>query len=145
MKDFVFIQDANNDSVYQRQTELSDVIRAKNKREERFLNVRLRFYEREKNIRLNILRKEQRQLERLRTSISKEADRIENEKQMSSLPAWIQDRVKSEGQILPNSVPEFTVNDWEENSSIFQSEIFPLPTPNTIRPVTEVTRRHSAR
>jgi len=48
---------------------LSDVIRARNKREDRLLNVRMKFYEREKNIQLTIIRKEQHQLERVRSSL----------------------------------------------------------------------------
>lgn len=48
---------------------MSDVIRARNKREDRLLNVRVKYYEREKNVRMNIIRKEQYLLERVRSSL----------------------------------------------------------------------------
>ncbi|CAF4955768.1 unnamed protein product, partial [Rotaria magnacalcarata] len=48
--------DANGEFMHQRYTELSDVIRSKNKVEDRLLSVRLKCYEREKKIRLNIIR-----------------------------------------------------------------------------------------
>jgi hypothetical protein len=95
---------------------------------------------------LNILRKEQRQLERTRTSILEEANKIQLKKQNHlSLPSWILDRAKSVAPVLQFSVPELNITDWESNSNLTQSEIVPSTTTNNTLSTTEVIRPHSAR
>ena len=71
------------------------------------LDVRLKFYEREKNIRMNILRKQQRQLERTRTSLDREATRLPSSR-LSARPstAWMAQRAKP-------MAPELIITDWE--------------------------------
>ncbi|CAF2525553.1 unnamed protein product [Rotaria sp. Silwood2] len=120
--------DANGEFLQQRYTELSDVICARNKIEDRLLNVRLKFYEREKKVRLNIIRREQRQLERVRTSLYKETSRVQVEQQTIILPSWMLCRPKLENQIFRLTAPEMIVNDWKWNSTAIQSDIVP---PNT--------------
>ncbi|CAF0999549.1 unnamed protein product [Rotaria sordida] len=125
--------DSSGEFICQRYTELSDAIRAKNKLEDRLLNVRLKFYEREKNIRLNILHREQRQLERIRATLYKETNRIQVEQQTIILPSWMLYRPKLENQIFQLTSPEIIVNDWEWNSTEIQSEINPSNTIDNIR------------
>ncbi len=138
------------------------MIRARNKREDRLLNVRVKFYERERNIRLNFLRQEQFQLERVRTSICEEANKVVIKKQnppvwMSprpktgvplkqiAAPVWMSSRPKTGIPLRQITVPELIFPDWAVN----QPEIAappppPIPPPLSISPA-KVIRRHSAR
>ncbi|CAF3501267.1 unnamed protein product [Rotaria socialis] len=128
--------DANGEFIHQRYTELSDVIRAKNKIEDRLLGVRLKFYEREKKMRLNIIRREKYQLERARTTLCKEVNEIQVEKETSSLPSWLPRRPKSENQTFQLTSPEVLDTDWLLNSSFIQSSFVLLNTGRSIRPHT---------
>ncbi|CAF1457440.1 unnamed protein product [Rotaria magnacalcarata] len=129
--------DANGEFMHQRYTELSDVIRSKNKVEDRLLSVRLKCYEREKKIRLNIIRQEKYQLERARTTLCKEVNEIQIKKETSSLPSWLPHRPKLENQICQlTSPPEVRDTDWLLNSSFIQSSLVLSNTGHSIRPHT---------
>lgn len=86
---------------------------------------------------MNIIRKEQCQLERVRTSLVEEAKKIQDQKQNLPLPAWMSPRFQSEGQIL---LPEFDLDDLESNSDFNQSEI--VPSDNIFLTTKEPIRRH---
>ncbi|CAF0970436.1 unnamed protein product [Rotaria sp. Silwood1] len=136
--------DANGEFIQQRYTELSDAIRARNKVEDRLLNVRLKFYEREKKVRLNIIHSEQRQLERIRTTLYKETEKIQVEKQTIILPSWMLYRPKLENQIFQLTTPEILVNDWKWNSTIVQSDTVRSNITNNIVTTIDNTRCHTA-
>lgn len=89
-----------------------------------------------------MIRQEQYQLERVRTSIFKEANKIQTRKQNLSLPLWMSPRPKSQGQILQLSTPKCTVTDRKLNSTLIQPER--VSTDNTLA-TSDVLRRHSAR
>lgn len=106
------------------------------------LDVRLKFYEREKNIRMNILRKQQHQMERTRTSLDREATRVQA-KRLSSRPstAWVNHRSKPVAPILEDTLPpELVITDWQVQSGEIQQENVPssneLVANNGIRPHT---------
>ncbi len=98
------------------------------------MNIRIKFYEREKNIRLSFIRQEQYRLERVRTSIFQQAaKRMQIKKQ--NIPVWMSPRPKTGAHLRQMTIPELIFPDWE----IYQSErLPPLST-------TKVIRRHSAR
>jgi hypothetical protein len=104
------------------------------------LDVRLKFYEREKNIRMNILRKQQHQMERTRTSLDREATRLQLNR-LSSRPstAWVDRRSTPAVDYSP---PELVITEWEVQPREIQQENVPssnkLVVNNGIRP-------HSAR
>jgi hypothetical protein len=125
----------NNEVFHQRYSELSDEIRMKNKREERLLDVRLKYYEREKNIRLNIIRKEQYQLERTRSSLLEQINKIQQDKQRQFIPQYISEKIKFESALLQLSAPELFKTDSEPQINVIQSELIPTKKPtNVIRP-----------
>ena len=76
----------NSELFRPRYSELSDEIRTKNKREDRLLEVRLKYYDRERNIRLNILRKEQYQLECTRSALIEQLVKIQQDKPKQIIP-----------------------------------------------------------
>ncbi|CAF0730213.1 unnamed protein product [Rotaria sordida] len=134
----------HNELFHQRYSELSDEIRAKNKREDRLLDIRLKYYEREKNIRLNILRKEQHQLERTRSLLIESLNRIHQDKQNPLIASLIAEKTKLESSIVQLSTPELFNIDWEPSSHLKQAELIPsIPTDKTIKPKS-VIRPHSA-
>lgn len=121
-----------NEVFHQRFSELSDETRARNKREDRLLDVRLKVYEKEKNIRLNILRKEQYQLERTRLALIEDYHRIQQEKQKQSLPVYLSERPDLDESLLQLSNPELNTTD--------------LSSTNKSKPITptKIVRPHSA-
>lgn len=129
---------------HQRYSELGDEVRTRNKREDRLLDIRLKYYEREKNIRLNILRKEQYQLERTRSSLMERLHRLDQDKQKSFIPAFIPDRTKLEASILQFSLPEFFNSDLETSSNLAPLQL--MPPIQKEKPITpkNVVRPHSA-
>jgi hypothetical protein len=131
----------NNELFRQRYSELSDEVRAKNKREDRLLEIRLKYYEREKNIRLNILRKEQYQLERTRSSLMEQLNRIHQDKQKQFIQSYFHENTKLESPIVQLSEPELFKTDWEPISSQIQSQLIPSDKPITHK---KVIRPHSA-
>ncbi|CAF2479621.1 unnamed protein product [Rotaria sp. Silwood2] len=134
----------NSELFLQRYSELSDEIRAKNKREDRLLDIRLKYYEREKNIRLNILRKEQHQLERTRSLFIEPLNRIYQEKRKPLIASFIAEKAKLESSIVQLSTPELFNTDWEPISNLKQPELIPsIPTDKSIKPK-NVIRPHSA-
>ncbi|CAF3298681.1 unnamed protein product [Rotaria socialis] len=135
---------SSSESFRERYSELSDEIRAKNKREDRLLDIRLKYYEREKNIRLNILRKEQHQLERTRSLIIEQVNRINQDKPKLSMASFIAEKTKLELSIVQLSNPELFNNDWEPTITIKESEsIRSIPIDRSM-PSTKVVRPHSA-
>ena len=96
----------------------------------------MKYYEREKNIRLNILRKEQYQVERTRLTLSDDWNRIQLEKQRQSIPSYVQERIQSEP--LPPVIQLFKT-DWEP----FVEALSAVPTNKPITPV-KIIRPHSA-
>jgi hypothetical protein len=131
----------NNELFHQRYSELSDEVRAKNKREDRLLEIRLKYFEREKNIRLNILRKEQYQLERTRSSLMEQLNRIHQDKQKQFIQSYFHENTKFESPIVQLSQPELFKTDWEPISSQIQSQLSPSNKPITHK---KVIRPHSA-
>ncbi len=129
----------NNESFHQRYSELSDEIRAKNKREDRLLDVRLKHVEREKNIRLNILRKQQYQVERTRLSLIEDWNKIQQDKRKQSVPTYISEKLKLDSSILQLSAPELFNKDWEPPVEIVST----MPTKKSIAS-TNIIRPHSA-
>jgi len=125
-----------NELFHQRYSELSDEVRAKNKREDRLLEIRLKYFEREKNIRLNILRKEQYQLERTRSSLMEQLNRIHQDKQKQFIQSYFHENTKFESPIVQLSQPELFKTDWEPISQLIPSN----------KPIThkKVIRPHSA-
>ncbi|CAF1537549.1 unnamed protein product [Rotaria magnacalcarata] len=119
-------------------------MRAKNKREDRLLDIRLKYYEREKNIRLNILCKEQHQLERTRSLIIEQVNRINQDKSKLSMASFIAERTKLESSIVQLSNPELFNNGWEPTITIKESESTPSIPIDRSRPSTKVVRPHSA-
>jgi hypothetical protein len=134
-------QNFNSESFHQRYSELSDEIRAKNKREDRLLEVRLKYYEREKAIRLNILHKEQHQLELTRSSLIEQFNKIQQDRHKQLIPSYIPERPKFEPSILQQSTPELCKTDWESNLIMIKPSIIPMD--KTISP-TKIIRPHSA-
>ncbi|UJR35940.1 hypothetical protein I4U23_028681 [Adineta vaga] len=104
----------NNELFHQRYSELGDDVRAKNKREDRLLDIRLKYYEREKNIRLNILRKEQHHLERTRSTLIEQLNRIQYDKYRQLIPSYLREQKKSEVSLVQLSTPDFFNTDWEQ-------------------------------
>ena len=96
--------------------------------------MKIKFYEREKKIRLNFLRQQKYFFQRTRASIFEEVQRIQLKKEHElfllshspSTSSWTSQRPK-------RVVPSFFITNWEENSSEIQSEIV-LPTINTRPP-----------
>jgi len=126
----------NNELFHQRYSELSDEVRAKNKREDRLLEIRLKYFEREKTIRLNILRKEQNQLEHTRSSLMEQLNRIHQDKQKQFMQSYFHENTKFEPPIVQLSQPELFKTDWEPISQLIPSN----------KPIThkKVIRPHSA-
>ncbi|CAF1541260.1 unnamed protein product [Adineta ricciae] len=130
----------NNELFHQRFTELSDEVRAKNKREDRLLEIRLKYYEREKNIRLNILRKDQYHLERTRSTLVEQVNRIQLERYRKFMPSYLPEKNKLEmPSLVQLSTPEFFNTDWEPVS-------IPIPAVAKETPITptNLVRPHSA-
>lgn len=92
---FNFLQDDYIESSGRRYIDIHDATRGRNRLEDRLLSVRLKFYEREKNIRLNIIRKEQFQLRRARTSLYEEMNQIQIRKHTLTSPELLYSRSKS--------------------------------------------------
>lgn len=131
---------------YQRYSELSDEIRAKNKREDRLLDVRLKYYDREKNIRLNILRKEQYQVERTRLVLSEQRAKIQQERQRQALPVYMNARLDLEPVVLQRSAPDLSQAEWDSHAVVEPTEILPPIPADHPRPssTTKIIRPHSA-
>ncbi|CAF1150825.1 unnamed protein product [Adineta steineri] len=118
----------NSELFHQRYSELSDEVRAKNKREDRLLHIRLKYYEREKNTRLNILRKEQYQLERTRSLLTEQCHKIQQDKQKQFISLYFNGKTNLEQTpIVRLSTPEFFNTDWEttttDNNSIKHTNV----------------------
>ncbi|CAF1175543.1 unnamed protein product [Rotaria sp. Silwood1] len=134
----------NNELFHQRYSELSDEVRAKNKREDRLLDIRLKYYEREKNIRLNILRKEQYQLERRRSLLIEPLNRIYQDKRKQLIASLIAEKINLEPSIVQLSTPELFNLDLEPSSTLRESELIqPIPTDKSMKRK-NVIRPHSA-
>ncbi|CAF0830696.1 unnamed protein product [Adineta ricciae] len=130
----------NNELFHQRFTELSDEVRAKNKREDRLLEIRLKYHEREKNIRLNILRKEQYHLECTRSTLIDQVNRIQLERYRKFMPSYLPEKNKLEmPPLVQLSTPEFFNTDWEPVSNPI-----PVVAKETSITPTNLVRPHSA-
>lgn len=100
----------------------------------------MKYYEREKNIRLNILRKEQNQVERTRFTLGDDWNRIQSEKQRQSIPSYLQEKIQSEPPpVVQLSAPELFKTDWEP----FVEALSAVPMNKPITPA-KIIRPHSA-
>ena len=116
------------------------MIRSRNKHEDRLLNVRLEFYEREKNIQLNIIKREQHKLERVRRSLVEEADKNRVEKRTLPLPSWMAYRSKLRDQ-APKST--FSAGDSEWNSDSTEFNVVLSSSTTKMFTARDIIRRHS--
>ena len=118
----------------------SDEIRAKNKREDRLLDIRLKYFEREKKIRLNILRKETQLLERKRSELTEQWTKIQENRPKQSLASFLTEQMDLERMVLQGSAPELFDSDWEESKSTIVSR----PLEQLKKSSTLLVRPHSA-
>lgn len=107
------------------------MIRARNKREDRLLDVRIKFYEREKKIRLNMLRQQQHFFQRTRASLLEEMHRLQLKREHERLftPAWFAQRPTSVAPSTASLIvsPSIFITEWETNPNEIHSDIV-LPT-----------------
>ncbi len=99
----------------------------------------MKYYEREKHIRLNILRKQQYQVERTRLSLIEDWNKIQQDKRKQSIPTYISEKIKLDPSIVQLSTPELFNTDWEPPVEIVSS----MPTKKSIAS-TNIIRPHSA-
>lgn len=103
----------------------------------------MKYYEREKNIRLTTLRKDQYQIERLRSMLGEDWHRIQLEKHRQSIPSYLQEKIQSEppapAPVVQLSAPELSKVDWEP----FVEALSAVTTKKPLTPV-KIIRPHSA-
>ena len=101
----------------------------------------MKYYEREKNIRLNNLRKEQYQLERTRYALLEDWSRIQLDKRRQTIPSYLQEKLSAEPPppIVQLSAPDLFKVDLEP----FVEAVSAVPTNKPITPV-NIIRPHSA-
>lgn len=108
------------------------MIRARNKIQDRLLNVKLKYFEKEKDIRLNMIRRERKQFERVRESIVDDARGIQMKRQSVIELATQPMR------------PEMIFPDWYIEPEVVESQSIPPPLPPPPLTMNSV-RRHSTR
>ena len=60
-----------------------------------------------------MIRKDQYQLERLRTSLFKEAEKIERKTQNMAFPVWMSPRPKTQGSMSQMQTSEIFITRWD--------------------------------
>ena len=109
------------------------MIRARNKIQDRLLNVKLKYFEKEKEIRLNMIRRERKEFERVHASIVEEARDIQMKRQSI---------VELTAQPIR---PEMIFPDWYIEPDVMESETVPPPPPRLPPLPMNLIRRHSTR
>lgn len=104
----------------------------------------MKYYEREKNIRLNNLRKEQHQLERTRYALLQDWTRIQLDRRRQTLPSYLQEKRSSESAPPPLPVIQLSAPDlFKVDLEPFVEAVSAVPTNKPITPV-KIIRPHSA-
>jgi hypothetical protein len=129
-----------------RYSELSDDIRAKNKREDRLLDIRLKYYERQKKTCLQILSKQQHQVERTRIHINEQLWTMYDEKRQSliALPLNNKHAVPSSTS-MPQSTLERLRADSNLRSTVDVCDRLPSMLTDHVNTSSSIVRPHSAR
>lgn len=104
------------------------------------MDIRLKYFEREKTIRLNILRKETQLLERKRSELTEQWTKIQETRSKQSLASFFTEQIDLESMVLQRSAPELFDSDWEESKSTIVSK----PLEQLKKSSTLLVRPHSA-